>query len=205
MLREVSDLSSRSFSDDGSNVSPLEKPSFAKFESAAESGLWKSYDNPLNANAIPQSEAQAEDIDEQAEGLQDSEGSAELSGTRGQVRFNTAFEAEAESVHTEESVAGPASWSACDHDDLSEIAAVLATAGTYKATIPKSGEADIVSPQQTSFEAEDMLGLGTIDLRSCTLTHKRASLDWSQQASGAAALTATPQVVHQANKCALLN
>ena len=104
MLREVSDLSSRSYSDDDSYGSPLDnpkKPSFVKLDTPAEFELCKSHDNPLNANAIQQMELRADDVDEQAKGLLDSENSAELSGARGQVRFNTAFEAEADSIHTQ--------------------------------------------------------------------------------------------------------
>ena len=176
MFRELSDLSSRSLSDE---EGPLAQPSASQLP-AGTTSLWKSYENPLTSSAAEVDKFTSGDDD-----VAESEASAELPSKRGQVRFNTAFEPEEVSSKQEDLAALPASWSACNNDDLGQIAALLAGAGSFTAEQASSQDAAVGSQavsiaEQTALEAEDMLGLGTLDLRTCRLVQHAPVLDWQQ-------------------------
>ena len=178
MFREVSDLSSRSLSDEEGSIA---RPSASQFP-AGTTSLWKSYENPLTSNPA---EVDKLDLWGQDDDITEGEPSAELPSRRGQVRFNTAFEPEEVSSKHEDTAALPASWSACDNDDLGQIAAVLAAAGVFTAEQVSSQDAAadsqaITTAEQTALEADDMLGLGTLDLRTCRLVKHAPVMDWQQ-------------------------
>ena len=194
MLREVSDLSTRSYSDGEDFDAPLEQLSASQLPGSI-SRLWKSYDNPLTTNTDdPDVPAPVDQNDSVA----DSEDSTDLSPNRGRVRFNTAFEPDTTPSKQEDSASLPATWSACDNDDLGAIATLLAAAGSMTVQqVPNpaataGSQGDFISGQ-IAFEAEDMLGLGTLDLRSCTLVQSAPGLDWAQVRLNAS-FSSTPQV-----------
>lgn len=194
MLREVSDLSTRSYSDEEDFDAPLEQLPASQLP-ASISSLWKSYDNPLTANTEdPDAQAPVE----QSDSVADSEDSTDVSPNRGRVRFNNTFEPDITPSKQEDSASLPASWSACDNDDLGAIATLLAAAGSMTVQhVPNPAAAagsqgDFIS-NTTALEAEDMLGLGTLDLRSCTLVQSAPGLEWAQVRLNAS-FSSSPQV-----------
>lgn len=194
MLREVSDLSTRSYSDGEDFDAPLEQLPASQLP-ASISSLWKSYDNPLTANTDDPDVPAPVD---QKDGVADSEDSTDVSPNRGRVRFNTTFEPDTLPSKQEDSAALPATWSACDNDDLGAIATLLAAAGSMTVQqVPNPAAAassqGIFISDQIVLEAEDMLGLGILDLRSCTLVQSAPGLEWAQVRLNAS-FSSSPQV-----------
>lgn len=184
MLREVSDLSIGSHSDDEGFDTSDSLTQLAAYQTpAANFSLWKSRDNPLVT--LPD-EPQRADSGDQDDTSAQSGGFAELDTYKGQVRFNTAFERDEVSIKQEDADALPASWSACDNDDLGQVAALLAAASSFTAELaPKQnktvGSQAEIAPSEANLEADDMLGMGIVDLRTCTLVRQTPASDWSQQ------------------------
>lgn len=178
MLREVSDLSFGSFSEDAepdAASSILVSASFKPYRSSQD-GSWKTYTNTLE-DTEEQGDITSEGAAQQSDALTN-----ELSSSRAQVRFNTAFETD-QILDEElpESVV-PTTWSACDTADLGIIAAHLAAAALPSVQQASNHSSAAISSDPAvlllhiPLEAEDMLGLGLVDLRTCTLsTHVPAA------------------------------
>lgn len=185
MLREVSDLSSLSYSEDEFAEVPANEPS-----------VWKSCENPLTLGAEGSKRG---DSGDQVNITAQQELTNDLLGYSGQVRFNTAFEPDEVPSYQDHDDALPASWSACDNDDLGQLAAALAAAGSFTADKTGNengagGRAAEPLPEHPASEAEDMLGMGTVDLRTCTLVQMAPVPVWNQQVRLNASFSQMPQV-----------
>ena len=172
MLREVSDLSFGSFSEDEeANAATNQASSAAKAYCSSEDGSWTKYTNNLEERE------DCTDPDGEGEAQVSALSGGQTSGSRAQVRFNTVFEADEQANEEPQEAALPATWSACDTADLGVVAAHLAAAALPPAQQPAPNSHVAVSSDpavllllQAPIEAEDMLGFGTLDLRTCTLT-----------------------------------
>ncbi len=183
MLREVSDLSFGSFSEDEEAVAATNQ-AFppAKAYCSSEDGSWTKYTNNLEGRedcTDPEGEDEA-----QVSALS----GGQTSGSRAQVRFNTVFEADEQADEEPQHAALPTTWSACDTADLGVVAAHLAAAALLPAQQAASSNHVAVSCDPAALlllhspvEAEDMLGFGTLDLRSCTLTRHAPAIALSPQ------------------------
>ena len=174
MYREVSDLSFGSEDED-----PVEAPprsGSAKAREGSNDSSWKTYTNHLDRDAEVE---QLEDDDM----LQDSADSAgDLPRTLGTVRFNATFEPSQDQDQQSEPADLPASWADCDMTDLAVVAAHLASAALPPVQQSASDQhATDALLLHSPLEAEDMLGFGTIDLRSCTLTKRAAAFAATQR------------------------
>lgn len=176
MYREVSDLSFGSISEDDDPVeAPPQSRSVKAYEGTNDSS-WKTYTNDLGKDAEVE-QLEGDDM------LQDSTDSAgELSLTRGTVRFNTIFEPSQDEDQQSEQADLPASWAACDMTDLAVVAAHLASAALppVQQSAHDQNAADALL-LHSPLQAEDMLGFGTLDLRSCTLTQRAAAFAATQR------------------------
>ena len=169
MLREVSDLSFGSFSEDEEATNQASSP--AKAYCSSEDGSWTKYTNNLEERE------DCTDPDGEGEAQVSALSGGQTSGSRAQVRFNTVFEADEQANEEPQDAALPTSWSACDTADLGVVAAHLAAAALPPAQqaapnshVAVSSDPAVLLLLQAPIEAEDMLGFGTLDLRSCTLT-----------------------------------
>ena len=174
MYREVSDLSFGSEDEDHVKAPP--QFGSAKAREGSNDSLWKTYTNNLDKNA------EIEQMDDDNT-LQDSADSAgELPHTRGTVRFNATFERSQDEDQQSDQAGLPASWAACDMTDLAVVAAHLASAALPPAQQSANDQyATNTLLLHSPLEAEDMLGFGTLDLRSCTLTRRSAAFATTQR------------------------
>ena len=186
MLREVSDLSLGSVSDADESSDSLRLQSVsAKTFAGSVNGSWKTYKNELDedpdAEEVPNKE---QDLSVYPEGL----------SSRGTVRFNTTFEVSPNEDEQLEDTGLPVTWDDCETGDLAVVASHLAAA----ALPPQQQSADERCADalllQQSLEAEDMLGLGTLDMRSCTLTRQAAPFAATQRFGLHSSFTTSTQV-----------
>ena len=190
MYREVSDLSFGSISEDEDPVkaSPLSGVS-NEYESALGSS-WKTYTNNLDQEA--EVEVLVED-----DMVQESAASAgRLPSTRGTVRFNTTFEPSQDVDQEPVQLDLPATWAACDMTDLALVAAHLASAAmpAVQQSANDQYAADAILLHSAS-QTEDMLGFGTLDLRSCTLNRRAAAFAATQRLGMHASFSNSVQVI----------
>lgn len=175
MYREVSDLSFGSTSEDEDPVKVWPQSGSTKAFEGINDISWKTYTNVLDKDAEVE---QIQDNDT----LQSADSAGEILHTRGTVRFNTTYEPSQDEDQQSEQTDLPASWAACDMTDLSVVAAHLASAALppvqQSANDQSTTDALLLhSPR----EVEDMLGFGTLDLRSCTLTRRAAAFAATQR------------------------
>lgn len=177
MLREVSDLSFGSFSEDEepAAASSCLASLHSKPYRGTHDGSWKTYTNNLEDGAG------VADIDTEEQAQESEVSGTELSSSKGQVRFNTVFESDQDRGEQEEELDLPTTWSACDPAELGLIAAHLAAAALppiqQAANHSRAASQDSAALlMQVPLEAEDMLGFGTLDLRSCTLNRQAPNL-----------------------------
>ena len=191
MYREVSDLSFGSVSeaDELSNSLRLQSVPSRAFANSINSS-WKTYTNELDEDPDAEEVANkeiAQDLSVSAEGL---------SSSRGNLRFNTTFEVNPAVDAQSEDSGLPATWADCDTADLAIVASHLAAA----ALPPKQQSADDrhadVPFLQMSLEAEDMLGFGTLDMRSCTLIRQAAAFVATQRFGLHSSFTTSVPVRH---------
>lgn len=190
MYREVSDLSFGSISEDEDPVKATLQPCSAQAYEGTDDRSWKTYTNELDKDA------EAEDMEDD-DPLQDSADSTEkLACTRGTVRFNTTFEPSLDGDQLSEQADLPATWAACDMTDLTLVAAHLASAAVPLIQQSANGQyaADALM-LHSSLEAEDMLGFGTLDLRSCTLNRRAAAFAATQRLGMHASFSHAVQVL----------
>ncbi len=204
MLREVSDLSFGSFSEDeeATAASTNQVLSAAKAYCSREDGSWTKYTNNLDEGE----ECTDPDGEDEAQVSALSEG--QTSGSRAQVRFNTVFEADEQADEEPQDAALPTTWSACDTADLGVVAAHLAAAALLPAqqAAPNNHVAVSSDPAallllHSPIEAEDMLGFGTLDLRSCTLTRHSPAIAPSPQFRLEASFSRAAQVCQGRHIC----
>ena len=190
MYREVSDLSFGSISEDEEAVQSTPQSPSAKVYEGTNDSSWKTYTNELDKDAEVE-EMEGDDP------LQDSADSTEkLACTRGTVRFNTTFEPSLDEDQPSEQADLPATWAACDMTDLGLVAAHLASAALPVIQQSANGQyaADALM-LHSSLEAEDMLGFGTLDLRSCTLNRRAAAFAATQRLGMHASFSHAVQVL----------
>lgn len=174
MYREVSDLSFGSGSEgsqEGDN--PLEASpqlSLSDVYEGERDSSWRTYTNDLDL--------EADDEDLEADNLvQDS--AASSGAVPGMVRFNTTFETSQDTHQQSERLELPATWAASEQSDLAVIAAHLAAAALPPVKQSSSDQYAVLLPSPLT--AEDMLGCGTLDLRSCTLSRRAATFAATQR------------------------
>lgn len=189
MYREVSDLSFGRISEEEAVQSTPQSPSAKLYEGINDSS-WKTYINELDKDAEVE-EMEGDDM------VQDSAVSTgKLAGTRGMVRFNTTFEPALDEDQQSEQTDLPASWAACDMTDLALVAAHLASAALpliqQSASVQYAADALML---HSSLEADDMLGFGTLDLRSCTLNRRAAAFAATQRLGMHASFSHAVQVL----------
>lgn len=172
MYREVSDLSFGSLSEEEETTAAVKAlaPASSRSYGEGQDSSWKTYTNNLEDSSDA-----AEEPDED-EPVQESTASTDgLPHSRTQVRFNTVFESsQVFNEQDEEEPALPTTWSACDTADLGIVATHLAAAALPQVQQAADHSHAAASQEATALlrmplETEDMLGLGTLDLRSCTL------------------------------------
>jgi len=204
MLREVSDLSFGSFSEDEEATAASTNQAFSppKAYRSSEDGSWTKYTNNLEEREDC-SDPDGEDA-AQASALS----GGKTSGSRAQVRFNTVFEADEQSDEEPQDAVLPTTWSACDTADLGVVAAHLAAAALPPAQQAATNSHVAVSCDpaallllQPPIEAEDMLGFGTLDLRSCTLTRHSPAIAPSPQFRLEASFSRAAQVCQGIHSC----
>lgn len=204
MLREVSDLSFGSFSEDEEAAAASTNQAFspAKAYRSSEDGSWTKYTNSLEGRE------DCSDPDNEDEAQASALSGGQMSGSRAQVRFNTVFEADEQSDEEPQDVAWSTTWSACDTADMGVVAAHLAAAALPPAqqAAPNGHVAVISDPAvllllQPPTEAEDMLGFGTLDLRSCTLTRQMPATAPSPQFRLEASFSRVAQVCQGRHDC----
>lgn len=186
MYREVSDLSFGSISE---GDDPVEASPQSEIVEGGHDTSWRTYTNNLDVEADGE-DSGADDT------VQDSAVSSErLPSTRGMVRFNTAFEADQDEDQQAEQNNLPASWAASEMSNLALIAAHLAAAALppVQQSSPDQYAADAVL-LPSPLTAEDMLGCGTLDLRSCTLNRRAATFAATQRLGTHASFCIPPQV-----------
>jgi hypothetical protein len=203
MLREVSDLSFGSFSEDEeANAATSQAFSPAKAYCSSEDDSWTKYTNKLEERE------DCIDPDGEDEAQVSALSGGQISGRRAQVRFNTVFEADEQTDEEPQDAALPTTWSACDTADLSVVAAHLAAAALLPAQQAAPNSHVAVSPDPAALlllhspiEAEDMLGFGTLDLRSCTLTKHSPAIAASPQFRLEASFSRAAQVCQGRHTC----
>ena len=192
MFREVSDLSFGNISEDEelAQTSPCEFSASSRADAASEVGSWKTYTNKLDEDPEHQ-DADGNDV------VQGSAESAEAFwGRCATVRFNTAFEAHQDTDDQPEEDNLPATWAACEVADLAIVAAHLASAALPLTQHPASDRfAEDATVQSLPLQLDDMLGFGTLDLRSCTL-NRRAAAFVATQRFGMRSSFSSPAQVH---------
>lgn len=177
MFREVSDLSFGSSSEgpqDGEDPHEALPPlGLSEAYQGGRDSSWRTYTNDLDL------EADDEGL-EAADLVQDSAVSS--GAVLGMVRFNTTFEPSQDADQQSERLELPATWAASETSDLAVIAAHLAAAALPPVKQSSSDQyaADAVL-LPSPLTAEDMLGCGTLDLRSCTLSRRAATFAATQR------------------------
>ena len=194
MYREVSDLSFGSVSDeeDGPSESTFAVVSAGPAESIVS---WRTYTNELeDLQDVEDFEA-----DEDQPGSELSVDSPSSSHAR--IRFNTTFEADKDSRtgkkrQQRQDSDLPTTWAACDSTDLGVVAAHLAAAALPPARTSHEANQDDATAMllQTPLEAQDMLGFGSLDLRSCTLNRQTPALGTTQRLNMKASFSMAFQV-----------
>ena len=198
MYREVSDLSFGSISEDEDPVEASPQSGSVKAYEGTNDSSWKTYTNDLDTD-VEVGQLEGDDV------LQDSADSAgELSRTRGTLRFNTTFEPSQDEDLQSEQAELPASWAACDMTDLAVVAAHLASAALPP--VQQSAHDQYATDAlllQSPLVAEDMLGFGTLDLRSCTLIRRAAAFATTQRLGMHASFSHSVQVLKARIQCIL--
>ena len=190
MYREVSDLSLSSISEDEDPVKAWPQSGSTKACESIDGNSWKTYTNDLNKGA----EVEQTEDDNTLQGSVQSVG--EIPRTRGTVRFNTTFESSQDEDQQSEQAELPASWAACDMTDLSVVAAHLASAALPPVQQSANDQSTLDALLLHSpLEADDMLGFGTLDLRSCTMTRRAAAFAATQRLGMHASFSQPVQVL----------
>ena len=197
MYREVSDLSFGSGSEDGREAAEaFETDKQASPQQRDNILSWKTYTNELE-NLSDSAET---DTEEQI-GADVATGSP--ASSHALVHFNNAFEIGENGADGGQEVLEldlPTSWSACDTADLGIVAAHHAAAAIPPVSVSTSVSPTAKQQDETSLllttplEAEDMLGFGTLDLRSCTLKRQSPALATTQRLNIRASFSMAAQV-----------
>ena len=190
MYREVSDLSFGSDSEEEHATEPArEQTAAAQAREDNQNTSWKTYTNRLDE------EPDGTEPDS-GEVVEDSASSTERPhSTRATVRFNTVYEASQDDDQQSQDHSSETRWADCDPADLVLFSSHLASAALppTKQNADDRRAADLLL-LQNPLEADDMLGFGTLDLRSCTLRRRAAAFTATQRLGVHASFSSCGQV-----------
>ena len=204
MYREVSDLSFGSVSDEeeGSSEAAFAAASAKPAESIVS---WKTYTNEL------EDLQDVEDLEADEDQPESDLSIDSPSSSHARIRFNTTFEADKDSKSGKkrrqvQDADLPTTWAACDSADLGIVAAHLAAAALPPARTSHEASQDDATAMllQTPLEAQDMLGFGNLDLRSCTLNRQTPALGTTQRLNMRASFSMASQVCCRYQRSVLL-